>query len=123
MEDDILNLVGLLYNAVADKARWEIFLRTLADTLGAESSSLLLYSPGDRAGNLDISAGLESSARRRYREYYVGIDQWGIQGRTHSSPVAEPCQPTRIGTGGCRAMSLTANNPSLIGRSALATRA
>jgi DNA-binding CsgD family transcriptional regulator len=80
VEDDILSLVGLLYDAVADTARWDVFLRTLADRLGAESSSLLLYSPEDRTGNLDISAGLSRSARQRYQEYYAGIDQWGIQG-------------------------------------------
>lgn len=80
MEAAVLNLVGLLYDAVADTARWDTFLRALADTLGAESSSLLLYSPDDRAGNLNISAGLDLAARQRYQEYYVGIDQWGIQG-------------------------------------------
>lgn len=80
MQQDVLKLVGLLYDAVADATRWNEFLQSLAGTLGADSSSLLLYSPADRAGNLDISAGLDPTARRRYREYYVGIDQFGIQG-------------------------------------------
>jgi DNA-binding CsgD family transcriptional regulator len=88
VEDAVLNLVGLLYDAVAEPARWDTFLCTLADALGAESSSLLLYDPVSRAGNLDISAGLDPSARRRYREYYVGIDQFGIQGRHLCHPGA-----------------------------------
>ena len=62
MRHDVLQLVGFLYDAVVDTARWNIFLQALAGTLGADSSSLLLYGLDDP---LETSIYRRASSRQR----------------------------------------------------------
>jgi DNA-binding CsgD family transcriptional regulator/PAS domain-containing protein len=80
MEQQLLGLIAAVYDAAGDSKQWAGLLSRLANALSSTTISLILYNADERFGNLAVSVGLDPAEQRRYDEYYVGLDPWGVHG-------------------------------------------
>ena len=80
VEADALDLVGLIYNAVGQPALWNTFLERFATAVDGAATSLIMYNPVDRLGGLVACVRTDPEEQRRYAQYYVGIDSFGVHG-------------------------------------------
>lgn len=79
-EQCVLDLVALIYDAAGDPALWPVFLDRFADAVQGTTTSLIFYDATRQAGGLTASARSDPIDQRKYNEYYVGVDCWGIHG-------------------------------------------
>lgn len=82
-------LVGLIYDAAVDSARWEVALTDISQTLNFEQSGLMAASVMSPGPVLDIVVGAEEKWRRRIPEYWQYLPiEWGQALLVH--PINEP---------------------------------
>jgi DNA-binding CsgD family transcriptional regulator/PAS domain-containing protein len=80
MEQQLLGLIAAVYDAAGDSKQWAGMLSRLSEALSGRTTSLILYNTNEQFGNLAVSVGLDPAEQRRYKEYYVGLDPWGVHG-------------------------------------------
>jgi len=85
-EQDLLNLVGKIYECAADPLGWGGFLTGLAGAGGSTVAALTYH--GDRQDEHVVSGqfGLSTEHQRLYREHYGAMDEWfkGSRGVVHT---------------------------------------
>lgn len=67
----VSQLIGQLYGAAADPARWEVFLESMMHAMGGTASSIIVH--GDEqagVGRHTVSKGIRDEYARAYEEYY-----------------------------------------------------
>jgi DNA-binding CsgD family transcriptional regulator/PAS domain-containing protein len=87
-EEITLNLIGLIYDAAGDPAKWPTFLDKFADALRGTATAFISYDAQLKKGNIAASARTDPTWQKQYDEHYVKLDLWGIRGRsllTHES--------------------------------------
>ena len=69
-------LVRLVYESAVDPRRWPIFLSKWARTVQAHAAALVVHDLNSHAGVILAGHGLDASWKRRYEEYYAGLNMW-----------------------------------------------
>src|ERR1700736_6315867 len=69
-------LVRLVYESAVDPRRWRIFLSKWAKTTQAHAAALVVHDLQNHAGAILVGHGLAASWKRRYEEYYAGLNTW-----------------------------------------------
>ena len=77
----ILSLVGHIYDAAGNAELWPTFLERFADAVESASTQIFLYDVERHGGNLAAAARLDPEHRRRYNEYFIRVDCFGIHGQ------------------------------------------
>src|SRR5579859_1549636 len=77
----ILSLVGHIYDAAGNAELWPAFLERFADAVESASTQIFLYDVERHGGNLAAAARLDPEHRRRYNEYFIRVDCFGIHGQ------------------------------------------
>jgi len=72
-EGTLLRLVGLIYDAAADPARWPQFLNALAEIVNGHAANLS-YIHGDHFELFSATARMDPSFMSEYRDYYMALD-------------------------------------------------
>jgi DNA-binding CsgD family transcriptional regulator len=84
-ERRVLDLVAMIYDAVANPALWPVFLEHFAEAVSAGTTSLLSYDAGNRIASVMASARFDSADMHNYD---AGIDCWSMHGRELIAPGA-----------------------------------
>src|SRR5579884_902391 len=69
-----LDLIGSIYDAVADARRWPAFLESFVHAVGGARGSLALLDPGMRAPDIVCWYGWPENELRDYAERYAATD-------------------------------------------------
>jgi hypothetical protein len=80
-EEQLADLIGAIYDAVGNPPLWEALLLKFADIVEGTMTSLVLYSPQQRVGHLSSAVRFDPAYQQLYNDYYVSIDQWGVNSR------------------------------------------
>src|SRR5579871_4836453 len=72
----LLDLVGLIYDAVPDRSRWPAFLDALAQATNCKRATLIL-DPGSTVWAVVCFHGWQDDEIRLFHERYASIDPWG----------------------------------------------
>jgi DNA-binding CsgD family transcriptional regulator len=72
----IEELVTLTYEAAADPARWNDFLRSFLDCIHAPSAVFLIHDHTRSKANASEVIGIEASWVKSYQDYFVTINPW-----------------------------------------------
>lgn len=75
------DLIGMIYDAVADASRWPIFLEAFVHATNGKNCTLAIHTPGMEGWNLVRYYGWSDEDMRLYQERYATIDPWGAGGR------------------------------------------
>ena len=95
-EQDVLDLVGRIYDAALDPELWPVFLERLSDVLGASGAVFYLENLDHHRVDFITSARIDPSALQLYGEHYAAQDIWVQQamalppGTVVSSPMLLP---------------------------------
>src|SRR2546422_299153 len=84
-EDTVLDLIGLIYDAAVDPARWPVFLERLRALLRTEHNTLWLQDLWKREGRgvtVLGNIGTDPSYAQSYEEYYGARNIYLLQGRS-----------------------------------------
>ncbi len=73
---DVAALVASLYEAAADQAQWELFLKQLTMIVKGGHAALLLLDYERAHVNVAVSSGVAPEAQCSYDEYYSTTDEW-----------------------------------------------
>jgi DNA-binding CsgD family transcriptional regulator/PAS domain-containing protein len=82
-------LLKTLYGAATDSSQWEKFLRQLAETLHADSASILMRQVGKESFTVSRSWELDPEGLQRYQDYYGSVDIWAK--RAQPLPAGSVC--------------------------------
>ncbi|MDA8350693.1 MAG: LuxR C-terminal-related transcriptional regulator [Pseudomonadota bacterium] len=85
-ESVLESLIQGIYKAAVNGAGWVAFLVAFASALNSTHPSFYLADTEDHEGSVEVSAGLDDTQRRAYREYFVHRNVW-IQG---AQPLLKP---------------------------------
>jgi DNA-binding CsgD family transcriptional regulator len=72
------DLIDLVYSAVPDASRWQVFLETFVRTTGCKRGTLILNAPGVEEWMVVCRYGWREEEARLYNERYAVIDPWGL---------------------------------------------
>ena len=72
----VARLIGDIYDAALEPARWGALLGALVEVTDAEAGQLIAYAPGS-AGRIVLSANFEPVEARRYDNHYSRLDPVG----------------------------------------------
>ncbi|MFB3828762.1 MAG: helix-turn-helix transcriptional regulator [Bryobacteraceae bacterium] len=75
-EEDVLALVGCIYDASLDPALWGGFLARLRALLGAEAAAVVRHEGDNPAGTIFASSGIDPLYQRAYSEKYNRLNVW-----------------------------------------------
>jgi DNA-binding CsgD family transcriptional regulator/PAS domain-containing protein len=81
--------LSALYDAAADPALWECFLRRLAQTTQARSAALVMHDFRQDSHALSRSWQIDPEELRLYQEYYGTVDIWTQRGQ--AKPAGHVC--------------------------------
>jgi DNA-binding CsgD family transcriptional regulator/PAS domain-containing protein len=79
-EEITLGLIGLIYDAAGDPAKWPAFLEKFAEAMRGTATSIIVYDAQRKDGNMATSVHFDPVWHQKYEEYYVKADLWGIHG-------------------------------------------
>jgi DNA-binding CsgD family transcriptional regulator len=82
-------LLGALYDAVAEPAQWDSFLEKLGLQTRATSAGLLIHDFGHAKYSLSSSWRISPESLRLYQEHYYALDVWAQKGL--AKPVGYIC--------------------------------
>lgn len=74
--DTVLELVGLIYDSVADASRWPVFLEACVHAIGARRGTLVLLNPNSDGIDVACWRGWRDEEIQLYAERYAAIDPW-----------------------------------------------
>lgn len=80
-QSTLLELIGAIYDAVDDPALWDRFLHRFADALHGTVTPLILFNADKRVGCATSFVRVDSAAINDFRDYYINIDPWAMNGR------------------------------------------
>lgn len=80
-EEIALTLVGLIYEAAVDPAKWPLFLEKFADALRGTVTAFVVYDTQLGDGNIAATTRVDPMRQRSYDEHYIKLDMWGISGK------------------------------------------
>jgi DNA-binding CsgD family transcriptional regulator len=69
-------LVRLIYEAASDPLLWETFLTKFAESVHAETASLLTQDKAGRWARNLATVGMDPASRNSYDEYFVSCNPW-----------------------------------------------
>src|SRR5581483_3916189 len=75
------DLIGMIYDAVADASRWPIFLEAFVRATNGKNCTLAIHTPGMEGWNLVRYHGWSDEDMRLYQERYAAIDPWAAGGQ------------------------------------------
>ena len=96
MDERLLELVGLIYDAALDSELWPVFLEKFSNVFGASGAVFYLENLDHHRVDFITSARIDSSALQLYGEHYAAQDIWVQQamslppGTVVSSPMLLP---------------------------------
>ena len=76
----VLELVELIYDAVADGSRWPAFLEACVQAIGARRATLVLLDPHGDGVNVACWHGWLDEEMELYGEQYAASDPWRVHG-------------------------------------------
>ena len=76
LEDDLLRLVGLIYDAAADPARWHDVLKTTATLGGFSAGTIHFQDLQSHAVGLVYSLNVGPDYEATYGQYYASVNPW-----------------------------------------------
>jgi DNA-binding CsgD family transcriptional regulator/PAS domain-containing protein len=82
-EAEVLDLIGLIYNAAGDAVRWPAFLKHLGNTLQTTTNNLFCQAMPCRHGSAAVpiqSVGMDPAFLRSYLHYYRTVNFHLIRG-------------------------------------------
>src|SRR6185503_8792166 len=79
-ESDVLELITLIYDAALQPSGWPAFLEKFADAVCGVNTSIILYDIEHHSGSLATTVRFDPELKRKYDEYYAGVDCWGLNG-------------------------------------------
>ena len=85
-ENQIRDLIRLVYECSVDSRQWRHFLEALTKTLNAPAAVLIAQDDGNRHASVASSHGIDPFWEKRYAEYYVGLNAWMLC----ASPIGRP---------------------------------
>jgi DNA-binding CsgD family transcriptional regulator len=71
-------LIDLIYAAVPDASRWQVFLEAFVRTTGCKRGTLVLNVSGVEDWMVVCRHGWKEEEIRLYNEHYAAIDPWGL---------------------------------------------
>src|SRR5216684_1656091 len=75
-----LGLIGPIYDAAGDPARWPAFLEQLGGVFKSTASLLYFFDLQNQRANFSISIGFEPSFMRSHDEYYASKNIYKLRG-------------------------------------------
>lgn len=75
----IIELIGLIYDSVADASRWQIFLETFVRAVRAQAGTLAIF-PTPNATTVSCRTGYSADDIRQYMDLCAATDPWRIYG-------------------------------------------
>lgn len=96
MDERLLELVGLIYDAALDSELWPVFLEKFSNVFGASGAVFYLENLDHHRVDFITSARIDPSALQLYGEHYAAQDIWVQQamslppGTVVSSPMLLP---------------------------------
>jgi len=91
-EQEMLDLVGLIYDAAMYPQRWLLFLERLANNLHAEAALFRLSDTNSNQVHMDFSHGHDDRYLADYRDYYIHHDPFREPLKRHPAGVFYPGQ-------------------------------
>src|SRR5579872_3015547 len=79
------DLIGMIYDAVADASRWPIFLEAFVHATNGKNCTLAIHTP--EGWNLVRYYGWSDEDMRLYHERYAAIDPWGVADQVEEGAV------------------------------------
>src|SRR5918992_5281362 len=76
IEQELLRLIDLLYDAALDVERWPIFLNALVEPFGAACGALDLFDPKSNAAQRVFDFGREAAFIASYAQHYAALDPY-----------------------------------------------
>jgi DNA-binding CsgD family transcriptional regulator len=80
MNDTILELIGLIYESVADGSRWPLFLEALLQAIQARRGALVILDTTEAGSNMICWRGWSNEEIQLFLDRYSAIDPWRIRG-------------------------------------------
>ena len=81
-EQELVDLIGSIYDAVGEAALWEKFLERLASVVRADSAALIMHRMGGESHAVAANWRIDPRATQLYKEYYGFLDIWAQRGRS-----------------------------------------
>src|SRR5574340_750673 len=75
-EEDVLSLIGRIYDASLDPLLWPSFLDRLRELLGAEAAALIRHDGGNPRGVVLAGSGIDPEYQRAYAERFNRLNVW-----------------------------------------------
>lgn len=85
--DEILDLVGLAYDAVANPSRWQALLEAFVHATRCDRGTLVLFGPALPGCQVVCWHGWKEEEIRRYVQRYATIDPWAAHDRLREGEV------------------------------------
>jgi len=79
-EQDLSNLLGLLYDAAGDPVLWDSFLQQLTTVARSQAADLVMHDMRDHMHTISRNWGLDPVATRAYQEHYGPMDAFALKG-------------------------------------------
>ncbi len=80
-ESDLLELIGLIYDAIDNAGAWSTFLERYAVLFAADVTFIQRHRLAQRSSELITAYGLNSPFRASYNEYYSRLNVWRDRGQ------------------------------------------
>jgi len=82
-QQQLSNLLGILYDAATDPSLWDPFIEQLALRTGATSAGLLIHDFEHAKYSLATSWRTSPESLRLYQQHYHALDVWAQKGLAH----------------------------------------
>jgi DNA-binding CsgD family transcriptional regulator len=76
IEEELLRLIDLLYDAALDVERWPVFLNALVEPFGAACGALDLFDPKSNATQRLLDFGREAAFTASYAQHYAALNPY-----------------------------------------------
>jgi DNA-binding CsgD family transcriptional regulator/PAS domain-containing protein len=76
---DLSSLIGLIYEAAVEPARWPEFLQAFSDAMGEVPVNLLYQDLNNHQGTISAIARMDPEALRKYNADFSGSDPWIVE--------------------------------------------
>ncbi len=75
-QEQVVNCIGLIYNAAMDSRQWKVFLDELSHSLGATTVALVDYDFASAQGHIIDAYGVDPGNVRSYSDQYAALNPW-----------------------------------------------
>lgn len=81
-DEELLQLVKLVYEAAEDAALWQKFLERVSALMKAAIGTMEVYDGRQRTGQVEVSINLEPDCVGQYAAHYASMNPWQEGGRS-----------------------------------------